>query len=173
MNIGIIVLFAIVAIILLIATIHAALRLKKKKQKENLLNHFNDFANLHHLSVSKKQTLNKSIIGIDKDGFKLLFLDGKKHPNEIFLVDLKEVSNCRVLKIRNESTGYISKIFLKCSFRKNIKPDLSLPFYNEKTDKLFRIMRLSKKALYWQKAIELFREPNVRFIPSSNKKGSL
>lgn len=173
MNIGIIVLCAIVAIILLIATIHAALRMKKKKETEKLLRNFNEFVSKHHLLLSKKQTLNKSMIGIDRNAFKLIFMDGNKFPPEKLVVDLKEISDCRILKIRNKSTGYISKIFLKCSFRNNDKPDVLLPFYNEKTDKLFRMMRLSKKALYWQKAIELFREPDIRFIPATYKKGSL
>lgn len=173
MNIGIIVLCAIVAIILLIATVHAALRIKNRKEKEKLLRNFNVFVRKHHLSPSKIQTLNKSIIGIDRNEFKLIFMDGNKVPSEKLLLDLKEISDCRILKTKTKSTGYIGKIFLKCSFKNNNKPDVLLPFYCEKTDKLFRMMRLSKKALYWQKAIELFREPNLRFIPAPHKKGSM
>jgi hypothetical protein len=47
---------------------------------------------------------------------------------------------------------------LKCIFKQKDKPALILPFYNEMKDDLFKLMRLSKKAAYWEKSINIFKE---------------
>lgn len=173
MSIGIIALFIIAGIILIAAVIHWVSQFKHKLERNKLLVNFNEFVEENQLNLENKQTLNKNMIGIDRSQQKLVFLDGHHNPPQKTLIDLREISECRLLKIKNKSNGYISRIYLKCIYKDKNIPDLLLPFYNEKTDKLFRIMRLAKKAIYWKKTIELFREPDIRVVTSSHQKGSV
>lgn len=173
MSIGIIALFTIVAIISTLAAIRWVSQFKHRRERNKLLVNFNEFVKENQLNLENKQTLNKNMIGIDRSQFKLVFLNGHHNPPQKILIDLRAISECRLLKIKNKSNGYISRIYLKCIYKDKNIPDLLLPFYNEKTDKLFRIMRLAKKAVYWKKTIELFREPDIRIITSSHQKGSV
>lgn len=173
MNTGYITFLIVGAIFIMAFVIPWLIHYRKKREKEKLLKNFSDFTEKNHLSLEKYQTLNRNVIGIDRQQQKLVFMEGTNHPLHTELVDLREIASCKVSKLRNKNTGYITRIFLKIIFKDKEKDYLLLPFYNESTDKLFRMMRLSKKALYWQKSIELFREPNTRIITTSQKKGSL
>ena len=140
---------------------------KKNKENKKLLGEFDDFAIKNNLAIDKKQTLNKNMIGIDRLNLKLIFLDNSKIPQEFHLIDLYDLSACRLIKQKNDSNGHISNIFLQCIFKKEVAaPDIILPFYNEITDDLFKMIRLAKKASYWKKSINIFRESAVLSLQS-------
>lgn len=140
---------------------------KKRKERDMLTKEFNEFAIRNNLAIDKKQTLNKNMIGIDRMNFKLIFLDRSTDPQEFHLIDLQELSDCRLIKQKNHSNGHISHIFLQCIFNDKNKNDISLPFYNEINDDLFQMLRLSKKASYWVKSINLFRESAVLLMQNA------
>jgi hypothetical protein len=133
-------------------------RYKKKQEKNRLMREFDEFTIKHNLAIDKKQTLNKNMIGIDRMNFKLVFLDKSSDAPMFHLIDLTDISECRLVKQKNDSTGYISSIFLRCTFNKKGIEPVILPFYNEMKDDLFKMLRLSRKASYWEKSINLFRE---------------
>ena len=157
-------LFTIGAIIALAFAIPWFIHYRRKSEKRKLARYFHEFVEANNLHLENEQSLHKNRIGIDREKLKLVFMEGSKFPPKSYLIDLREVSVCKVSKIRNKSTGYIHRIFLKIIFKDKEKKNLLLPIYNESTDKLFRMMRLSKKAQYWQKSIELFREPTTRIL---------
>jgi hypothetical protein len=129
---------------------------KKKIEKKKQLQKFNDFVINNNLTIDSKQRFNKNIIGIDRLNFVVVFLNSKTR--KILLVRLKDLSDCRLIKERNKTSGHISRIYLQCIFIKKEKDDVILPFYNEVTDDVYLMMRLSKRAAYWAKRINLFRE---------------
>lgn len=98
------------------------------------------------------------MIGIDRQNMKLLFIDNTKSPHQNHLVNLNDLSACRLIKKRNKRNGYIGNISLQLVFRQKNKPEIIFPVYNESSDNLSKLMRLSKKASYWEKTINLFRE---------------
>lgn len=131
---------------------------KKKREKDRLMQEFDEFAIQNNLAIDKKQTLNKNMIGIDRMNFKLVFLDRSADPQQFHLIDLQDVLDCRLIKQKNNSNGHISHIFLQCIFNDKDESDIRLPFYNELNDDLFQMLRLSKKASYWVKSINIFKE---------------
>lgn len=133
-------------------------RHKKMAAKRKLLEEFDAFAISHGLAIDKKQTLHKNMIGIDRLHLKLVFLESGKDASQFHLVDLEEISACQLISQKNTSNGHIRSISLQCTFKQKNKPVLVLPFYNEMKDDLFKMMRLSKKAAYWEKSINIFKE---------------
>lgn len=131
---------------------------KKNFERKRLLDEFDAFAISHNLAIDKKQTLNKNMIGIDRLNLKLVFLDRSTGASQFHLIDLEEILNCRLVSEKNTLNGHIRSIYLKCIFKQKDKPALILPFYNEMKDDLFKLMRLSKKAAYWEKSINIFKE---------------
>lgn len=131
---------------------------KKKREKDRLMQEFDEFAIQNNLAIDKKQILNKNMIGIDRMNFKLVFLDRSADPQQFHLIDLQDVLDCRLIKQKNNLNGHISHIFLQCIFNNKDESDIRLPFYNELNDDLFQMLRLSKKASYWVKSINIFKE---------------
>lgn len=131
---------------------------RKTIESKRLLNEFDAFAISHNLAIDKKQTLNKNMIGIDRLNLKLVFLDRSTDASQFHLVDLEEILNCRLVSEKNISNGHIRSIYLQCTFKQQDKPALILSFYNEMKDDIFKLMRLSKKAAYWEKSINIFKE---------------
>ena len=149
----------IIALITFAIVISRINRNKKEKENKKLAAEFDYFAIKNNLAIDKKQTLNKNMIGIDRLNLKLVFLDNSNNARERFhLIELNDLSACHLIKQKNSSTGHISKILLKCIFIQKNRAPIELLFYDEMKDDIFKMMRLSKKALYWEKNINIFRE---------------
>lgn len=133
-------------------------RRTRKREKEKLVEVFDAFAINHALAIDKKQTLNKNMIGIDRLNSKLIFFEGERGSGQFHMVNLTDISTCRLISRKNPANGHIQDISLQCTFREKDKAMLTLPFYNETKDDLFKMMRLSKKAAYWEKSINIFKE---------------
>jgi hypothetical protein len=131
---------------------------KKKNEYKKLIRDFETFAIKKKLTIDRKQVVHKNIIGIDRLNSKLIFLDKSITPARFHLINLNDLSACHLIKQKNTSTGHISRIILKCIFKKGTHPPIELLFYDEIKNKLSKMMRLSKKASYWQKSIHIFRE---------------
>lgn len=151
----------IIAALLLVIGISWIGSYKKKERDKKLLKEFNDFVIANKLTIDKKQTLNKNIIGLDRQNMKLVFVENTNIHQHIHLIDLEELSECRLIKQKNERKGYINKISLQCIFKEKNEPDMILPVYDDQFDKHYKMMRLSKKASYWQKTINIFKEPEI------------
>jgi hypothetical protein len=153
-------LFIIVAVVLFGMILAWSNRNKKKKERRKLTAGFDDFVIKNNLTINKKQAVNKNMIVIDRLNLKLVYLDNSKGFQVFHLINLEDLSACHLIKQKNPSSGHISKIFLQCIFKNN-SAEIILPFYDEMTDQLFKMLRLSKKAIYWQKCTNIFREAAV------------
>jgi hypothetical protein len=151
-------LFVIIGVIVLIVVISLVNNYRKKERNKKLFSAFNDFVVENKLTIDKKQTLNRNIIGLDRLNSKLIFIDNSKEPQQRHLINLQDLAACSLKKERNIKNGNISEIYLHCLFKENKHPDVKLPVYNSATDDLYKMMRLSKKASYWEKTINIFRE---------------
>jgi hypothetical protein len=153
-------LIIVIGIVAFMALVSWIFQYRKKEKNKKLLRSFDELVGQHRLLIDKRQTLNKNIIGIDRENLKLLFIDNTKPQAKNHLVALNDLASCRLVKNRNKQNGYISSIALHFTFKQKNKPAIILPVYNELKDDLYKMMRLSKKATYWEKTINLFREPN-------------
>lgn len=134
-------------------------RLKIKNVQKKLFKEFEDFVIKTNLTIDKKQKANGNIIGIYRFNYKVVFFDSKER---IFhLIDLTELQACRFIKERNRLNGHISKIYLQCVFSNKNTPPLVLPFYDAEHDSVYRMLRLAKKASYWESSINIYRKAAV------------
>lgn len=150
-------LFATIGLVLLVLAIGALINYRKKAREQKLEKEFDQFSQKNGLVIDKRQSLNKNMIGIDKIHQKLLFLDRNKLPQRFHLIDLYDVETCDLVKKKNPNSGLINNISLRCSY-KDGKPDTLLPFFVEGVNKQFKTMRLAKKAMYWVKSVNIFKE---------------
>ena len=129
---------------------------KKKKEKQKQLKKFNDFVIKNKLTIDSKQRFNKNIIGIDRLNYAVVFFNQKT--KKFLLIRLNQLANCHLIKERDKTSGHINHVFLKCIFKEKSNADVHLPFYNELNDDVYMMIRLSKRADYWAKRINIFRE---------------
>ncbi|MEO6905677.1 MAG: hypothetical protein ABI148_04905 [Ginsengibacter sp.] len=134
---------------------------KKKREQKKLLKEFENFAIKNHLSIDKKQELRQSMIGIDRLNLRFVFLNNRTIPASFHVIKLKDISTCRLIKQKNLPTGHISHIFLKFTFKQKSLPDINISFYDALHDDIFKMMRLSKEASYWEKRVNIFRQTAV------------
>jgi hypothetical protein len=150
--------FIVVGLVIVIALVSWYKSHKTKERNKKLYKEFEDFVVENKLTIDKKQTLNKNIIGLDRLNSKLIFIDNSVAPAKRLLINLADLAACNLKKEKNAKNGHISSIFLHCIFKENKEPHLKLPFYIAGHDDLYKMMRLSKKASYWEKTINIFRE---------------
>lgn len=149
-------LFIVAAIVLFGIIISWVNRRNRKKETQKVIAQFDDFVLKNNLTIDKKQKANGNMIGIDRFNFMVVFLDRK---TGIFhLIDLAELSACRLIKERNQMNGHISKMYLQCVYKDKNIPPVNLPFYNAEHDSVYRMLRLSKKASYWESSINIYRK---------------
>ena len=148
---------ATIGFVLLILLLGALINYRKRAREQKLLKEFEAFSQKNGLVIDKQQSLNKNMIGIDKQHQKLLFLDRNQLPQQFYLIDLYEVETCDLVKIKNPASGLINNISLRCKYKVN-KPDTLLPFFVEGVNKQYKTMRLAKKAMYWVKSVNLFKD---------------
>lgn len=134
---------------------------KKKTAHKKLLKQFENFVIKNHLSIDKKQELRQSMIGIDRLNLRFVFLDNRTTPASFHVIKLKDISTCRLIKQKNLPTGHISHISLKFTFKQKSLPDINISFYDALHDDIFKMMRLSKEASYWEKRVNIFRQTAV------------
>lgn len=152
------ILFVIVDILFLILVVVWLVRYQNKKIRSRTMKQFDDYVAAHNLAIDTKQTLNKNIIGLDRENMKIIFLDRKNRMKPIMNIDLDEVLSCKTITSRKTDTSHIKSISLEITYRNLQKERIILPFYQENNDKFYKMMRLAKKAYYWEKRINLFRE---------------
>lgn len=152
------ILFIIADIVFLILVATWLVRYQNKKIRSRTMKQFDDYVTDHNLAIETKQTLNKNIIGLDRENMKIIFLDRKNRTNPVMTIDLDEILSCETIKERKTDNSHIKSISLEIIYRNPGKDRIVLPFYHENNDKFYKMMRLAKKAYHWEKRINLFKE---------------
>lgn len=152
------ILFILADIIFLILVVLWLVRYQNKKVRSRTMKQFDDYVAAHNLTIDTKQTLNKNIIGLDRENMKIIFLDRRNKIQPLMAIDLDEINACKIIKSRKSDKSHIKSISLEITFRNPGKERIVLPFYNENQDKFYKMMRLAKKAYFWEKRINLFKE---------------
>lgn len=152
------ILFIVADVIVLGLLILWLIKYQNKKIRSKTLKEFNSYVAENNLVMDKMQTLNKNIIGLDRENMKIVFLDRSRKTNQLLAINLEEIRSCKTVKSRKTTGGHIHRIDLQINFKDASKDAILLPFYDENRDKFYKMMRLAKKAYYWQKSITLFKE---------------
>lgn len=143
-----------VAAVLLIAILFAY---RKKMLERNAQKEFDQFILKNNLTVEKEQTLNRNRIAIDRENGKVIFVDKTKTPTANLLINLEDIVDCKMVQQHHPKDGHISSISLRFDLKTANEP-VVLCIYKEHRDPMYKMMRLTKKAFYWEKTINLYRE---------------
>lgn len=152
------ILFILADIIFLALVIFWLIKYQNKKIRSRTMKEFDNYVAEHRLKIETKQTLNKNVIGLDRENMKIIFLDRRNRIKPVRTIDLHEILSCKTIKARKHDNSHIKSISLEIIYRNPEKEPVLLPFYHENYDKFYKMMRLAKKAYYWEKRINLFRE---------------
>lgn len=152
------ILFIIADSIFLIFLVVWLVRYQNKKIRSRTMKEFDDFVAANNLTPESKQTLNKNIIGLDRENMKLIFLNRKNKINPVRMIELEDILSCKTIESRKSENSHIKSISLEIIYRNPEKEKVVLPFYHENNDKFYKMMRLAKKAYHWEKRINLFRQ---------------
>ncbi|MEO8719928.1 MAG: hypothetical protein ABI297_08715 [Ginsengibacter sp.] len=134
---------------------------KKKKDHKMLSEKFDDFVIKNQLAIDKKQEVHQGMIGIDRLNLKLVFLDNRSIPALFHVTNLEDIATCRLIKQKNAINGHISKISLQYILKNKKEADINIVFYDALHDDIFKMMRLSKEASFWEKRIHIFQQTAV------------
>lgn len=149
--------FIIVIGLFLLLLITFLLSYRKKMIAQNAQKEFDNFIFENRFQIEKEQTLHRNRIAIDKEHGKLIFVDKAKQPTQNMVIDLEEINSCKIVKTRNPKNGHISSISIQCDLKTTETP-VQLCIYKENRDPMYKMMRLTKKAFYWVKTINLYKE---------------
>ena len=136
-NIGFI-LFIIADILLLVFLVLWLVRYQNKKIRSRTMKEFEEFVAMKNLTIETRQTLNKNIIGLDKENMILVFLDRKNTIKPVRTIDLNEILSCKIIKSRKSPNSHITSISLEILYRNPEKERVILPFYSENNDKFYK-----------------------------------
>ena len=156
MNLYLIIFIILAILVVIVFATWMYLSNRKARLKNILKNKFYGLSERNDLYLNKSQTLNGNMIGIDRRKLKILFLNRNDGAEEVIVLDLRNVVECGVQNEINPTNGFIKNINLRCIMRKHGEIEL-FPFYKENFDPLNKKMRLSKKASYWEKTINLYK----------------
>ncbi len=156
MNFYLLIFIFLAILVVIISATWLFLNNRKARRRNILKDKFYNLSERNDLYLNKSQTLNGNMIGIDRRKLKILFLNSNDCAEEVNVVDLRNVVECSVQNEINPANGFIKNINLRCTMRKPGEIEL-LNFYKENLDPLDKKMRLSKKASYWEKTINLYK----------------
>jgi hypothetical protein len=142
-----------------------------KKKKGMLLQDFRQLAGQQQLSISQHDSWDTIYtIGIDSDQKKLLYTRKREGKDQEIVIDLAEVSQCRVNNLSRETNGnkVIDRIELAFLPRHAKQPEQTLEFYSrEESLNLSEELKLSEK---WHAIVNshLAASPATRLARSSS-----
>ncbi len=130
-------LFAIaIAVTLMIIIIRHA---RSHKKGENLLNLFEQSADMFNLTISKQLVLEGRAFGYDRSNKKLLLVVQHEEKKEKYYINLDEIRNCVVVKSygpiedRVKLGTDVKMVVLQLNYRSGATP-VQLPFYIKSID---------------------------------------
>ncbi len=154
----------IVVVVLVTVAVILYLLLHWHKQKQNrrrvhqLLYRFSQLGSKNNLVFSSQELLKESIIGVDGLHRKLLILETSDGECNNFVIDLSEVSTCRVKTlykvfhinpIHRNAKQHVEKIVLLFEGQHEATP-LEVSFYRDKKNSVRQLPELEQKARDWE-----------------------
>ena len=136
----------------------ATLKEKRKKQiKKGLKKTIGQLAKENKLKVVEIHLFHRRAIALDKINKKLVFVNHRKGFVDQFCIDLETLVFCRIVKIEDESSKRVEKVFLEVK-NKGINEVSKLVFYDRSFDKSRAKATLIREGEYWRNKINLHRK---------------
>ncbi len=136
----------------------AILEAKQKKQiKEDLKKKICQLAKENKLQIVQTRFFHRKAIAMDRKKKKLVFVRHYKEFDDQFCIDLKTLAFCRIVKIEDESSKSVEKVFIELKYTGNNKVS-RLVFYDKSFNNIRAKETLLREAEYWKNKINLHRK---------------
>lgn len=157
MNTLIIILFLLLPT--LIICILSFLDEKRKRQiKKGLKKKIDQLVKENKLKVVGIYLFHRRAIALDRINKKLVFvIHQNEYPGQ-FCIDLETLVLCRIVKIENESSKCVEKVFIEVK-NDGIKEVSKLVFYDRSFDNIRAKAALIRESEYWRNKINLHKKP--------------
>ena len=129
---------------------------RKKQIKKDLKRKIGQLAKENKLQVVEIHFFHRKAIAMDRKKRKLLFVSHHKEFVEQFCIDLEGLVFCRIVKIKDESSKSVEKVFIEVK-NKGINEASKLVFYDSSFDNIRTKSALIREAEYWKNKINLNR----------------
>lgn len=126
---------------------------QQRKRKESLLQAYQRLNRRHQLLVTYADTIGNRMIGLDKAGKKLFFIDHNGAQTESFVVPLHTIRNATLVNEKN-GEGRIERIVLRLTSSGN-KPVYTVCFFDHAHDPILEQTMLANKAHHWKNRLTL------------------
>lgn len=135
----------------------AILEEKRKKQiKKDLKKTIGQLAKENKLQVVEIHFFHHKAIAMDRKKKKLVFVNHHREFVDQFCIDLETLVFCRIVKIEDESSKSVEKVFIELKNKGNNKVS-RLVFYDRYFDNIRAKATLIKEAEYWRDRINHHR----------------
>lgn len=152
------------SIFLIVFLLSVITRRQRSKEANRLMNFFNRAAAASGLTITRKDSLQNRMIGLDEPQGRLIFIDYSKEKPEPVLLELKEVAGSRLMvnsdtvteKVRGEDKVtdiFISSVKLLVQFRNKHLVPVELTFYRYGIDAPHDLEQLKEVAGSWNETI--------------------
>ncbi|MFL5788980.1 MAG: hypothetical protein ACJ748_13055 [Flavisolibacter sp.] len=139
---------------------------KIRKKELGIVNTYDRLVREYKLIIEQYDTINHKLIGLDRKNKKLLIIDHSDNNRQEVCVPLLQISNCKIVQVRNEAERCIKSIYLELLNKRNPTDKVRLSFYDEEQDKLRELPALARKALHWKNTVDVHKYPGNIYIES-------
>lgn len=135
----------------------AILEEKRKKQiKKEIKKTIGQLAKKNKLQVGQIYFFHRKAISMDRKNRKFLFVNYHKEFVDQNCIDLETLVFCRIVKIENEYSNCVEKVFIEVKNKGNNKVS-KLVFYDRSFDNIRAKATLIREAEYWSDKINFYR----------------
>ena len=156
LSIALIIVLAIIVIPLTLVIMHNH---QIKKRKNSILFFFKNIGAVHDLSFTGQEILRDKVLGLDGPKRKVLIVEEKSGEFDAQMIDLLDVSSCKVKKIysaihsneyrKNRPEDYLKSIAIEFGFRSGKAP-VSVFFYKNEQNSVYEIPELEARTKRWE-----------------------
>ena len=133
---------------------------RKKQIKKDLKRKIDQLAKDYKLKVVEIHLFHRRAIALDKINKKFVFVNHHKEFDDQFCIDLKTLVFSRIVKVEDESSKCVEKVFIEVKNR-GINEVSKLVFYDRSFDNISAKAALIREAEYWRKKINLHRKSMI------------
>ncbi|HEY4208915.1 MAG TPA: hypothetical protein VGM31_18955 [Puia sp.] len=129
-----------------------------KARKNSIVSYFKNAGTDHNLSITGQEILRDKVIGLDGPKRKLLITEEKGEEFTTRVIDLEEISACKVKKVyaainsheyrKNRPEDYLKSIALEFEFRTGEEPAIT-QFYKNTINSIYEVRELEDRAKHW------------------------
>jgi hypothetical protein len=131
---------------------------RQKKQRRQLGLAYDRLVKQVKFFIEHSELLNGKIITLDRKNKKLLLIDHNQTEKQEECLSLLGVETCKIIEVKDEADGCISKIFLELNHKRSNKIT-RFSFYDDSYDLITELPALARKARSWKHRINLHKYP--------------